>query len=214
MQFFLELTDRIKNHYRLQNDKKTWRRIIMNEPLRDSDFLSSEIYEFFKLQEIDSEIELDRKVWELNSTSGQVGQDNGLEYKILVKRYFYPLVPSFEQLISVIKQGDDRLHNSLILNVFGFFELRNFDTINISIEDPTIVFRHETFSIGNDYVGSNASKDDLLMQNIYSTAIENWLDHLKTGRTNFYADFHTIKKIDYLLEELDKFKANFIFNEE
>jgi hypothetical protein len=97
-------------------------------------------------------------------------------------------LPSREQLISVIANGDDRKNNSVIFNSEGLFELIDCDFFDISQEYPNIVMRYETFTAGNDFVGIEAANDNRLIKDIYTQSLEYWLIYLLTNKTHFYAD--------------------------
>lgn len=95
--------------------------------------------------------------------------------------------PSEAELISVIRQGDDRQTNSLLLNIYGFFEIR--EHYSVDYHDPSIVLRFETFLAGNDYVGESAANDEDEIEKNYAHALNYWDMHLKTGKTHFYTDY-------------------------
>ena len=91
--------------------------------------------------------------------------------------------PTKENLIEVIKSGDDSHDNVLVLNLNGSFELIN-GCGGYAVEAEkgrNYVVRCETFFAGNDYVGENASKDDKFIDRLYSWAIRYWNDYKKTG---------------------------------
>lgn len=206
MEFFIELTND-QTTYRLQNDK-TWH--LLNErQLKDKDYLTSNVSEIIKLQEIDRPIDLNGRQWKLNPTSSSFGDESVLTYQVYTNRDIIPRTPSRDQLKSIIAQGDDSFNNSLILNPHGFYELRNFHTLNFSIKDPTILHRHETFSAGNDYVGQEASEDQSLIDELYSTSLEHWLINLKYGRLNMYSDHHTQKTAEELIIEIEEIKTGY-----
>lgn len=181
MEFYLELTDR-KNCFRLQNNGSWRQRDYHERKLADNDFLSEKVFELILLQE-------KNKVVDIDGTSYNVMLENGdsdLYYDVFVKRGIFPLIPAKEQLRSIIRQGDDRIPNSLILNVYGFFELRNFYTMQLDIDDPTLVFRYETFAAGNVYVGEESANDNRYIDDLYTTFLKGWYEHLNGGHTNMY----------------------------
>lgn len=206
MKFYLELTDDSET-YRLQKDD-SWRKITeMN--ICDSDYTSTNGNEVMLKQKVDSTIELEGKKRELNSTSRTFGQGNVLDYNAFVLRKEFPETPSKEQLVATIKNGNDSINNSLVLNVNGLFELRNFNSINLSIQDPTIVMRNETFGAGNEYVGESAANHIDFINDIYSSALEYWYDHLKTGATNMYSDSRASNGIEHNLKEIEALKTDY-----
>jgi hypothetical protein len=200
MKFYVEIEAEI-NKYRLQTDH-SWKKIDSKE-LSKTDLLTSDICELIKLQEIDENVVLDGKEWKLNSTSMSFGENNYAYYGIYTKRKISPLIPSKEQLKSVLAQGDDRINNTLILNAYGLFELREFNTLNLSFKDPSIVMRNETFIAGNGYVGNNVIGDDNYVNQLYRNALSFWLMHLKSGKTNFYSDVNTNQTESELINEIE-----------
>lgn len=205
--FYIELTaDRKK--YRLQADKSTWLNTNSKE-ITDEDFITPDIYKIIKLQQVDSKIIIEGQECRLNPTSSFLGEKNIYGYEVYVTRDIFPLTPTKEQLVSTIHHGDDRISNSLILNVHGFFELRIRETISLEIQDPTIVVRNETFDSGNDYVGIDAAKDEILIDGLYASALELWTLHLQTGRTNFYCDYSAKKTVSESLNQLEKLEKAF-----
>ncbi|MNT01434.1 hypothetical protein D3C72_1359000 [compost metagenome] len=108
----------------------------------------------------------------------------------------------------MLRQGDDRNSNSLILNVYGFFELRARECINI-ISDPTIIFRNETFQAGNGYVGVESSNDKRFVDAMYLEAIIHWKKHLETGITGLYSDDMHGGYIENLINEIENLKVDF-----
>jgi len=204
MKFYIELTDDIST-FRLQSDL-SWRKIETRD-IQDIDFLTPDVYELIKIQEVNGQIKLNNKNWKLNPTSSLFGEKQKLNYRIFTIRCIKPPIPSRDQLISVIAQGDDRINNSLILNVHGLFELRDFYTLNLSFKDPTIVLRNETFSAGNGYVGKDAAKDANLIKGLYAVSLYHWLIHLQNGLTNMYSDtIMTDKPINELIKEIEDIK--------
>ena len=200
MKFYIELSNRI-NTYRLQNDK-SWR-ALKSRKLMQSDFLTSKSSEIIQLQEHELTLNLEDKDWKINhSAVNKLGDRSHLYYNVYVNRSFFPKLPSKEQLISVMKQGDDRMHNSLILNVFGFYELRNFHTLILNIKDPTIVYRNETWSRGNGYVGEEILKNSAFLDSIYENSLEYWLTHLQNGLTNMYSDIQATMTLDEIISEI------------
>lgn len=97
------------------------------------------------------------------------------------------MVPTKEDLIEVIKNGDDSLDNVLVLNLDGSFELIN-GCGGYAVEaekEEDYVVHYETFDAGNDYVGENASKDNEHIDRLYSWALRYWDKYEKTGEYPF-----------------------------
>jgi len=206
MEFYIQL-ENIGTYFRLQDDKKTWRLISKDFSLLKEDYLSSNIDEIIRLQEINKEVEINGKKWRINPKSGRIGDPQNLFSSVYIKRNSFPLIPDKEQLISTIWNGNDDINNSLILNVNGSFELRNFYDL-LEVDDPTIIYRYETFIAGNDYVGEEAAKDEHLINSIFTSALKHWLAHLSSGRTNSYMDESFGGNSISLLEDIKKLKLS------
>lgn len=195
----------------MQSDEKTWKRI-ESRSLEGSEFLTSDVCEVIRLQKFDCPIEIDGERFVINKETPisitEDNDDNRLYYNFHVARDFFPILPSKEQLISVLRQGDDRNSNSLILNVYGFFELRARECINI-ISDPTIIFRNETFQAGNGYAGVESSNDKRFVDAMYLEAIIHWKKHLETGITGLYSDDMHGGYIENLINEIENLKVDF-----
>lgn len=95
------------------------------------------------------------------------------------------MAPDKEQLRKVIADGDDTVHNVLVLCTNGKFKL--IQGIGVQVADHlNYVTRWETFSAGNGYVGINASKDDVFLNATMRWANTAWKRYLKTGDTKQY----------------------------
>lgn len=202
MKFYLELSNNIET-YRLQKDD-SWRPI-GERSIKETDFLTESSQEIMLKQKVDSTITIGDKTWKVNTSESMFGETDKLYYDAHVLRTNTPETPSKEQLISTIRNGNDAINNSLILNVYGKFELRNFAKVNLSIEDPTIVVRNETFGAGNEYVGEKAANHKSFIDDIYACTLENWLNHLKTGGTNMYSDTRATKSVGDILLDIEQF---------
>ena len=199
MEFYLELSNGSKT-FRLQKDK-SWRDVKSAE-LLPTDFLSSDAKEIIQLQKSNIVINIEGENWQIKPEDGNFGEDNILYYDVFVVRKNFSKLPSKEQLIALIEQGNDKINNSLIVNIEGVFELRDFYTLNISIDDPTIAGRNETFSAGNDYVGRAAASDNKYIDELYLNCLSMWVDHLESGCTNLYQGDSRPQSIDDLLNKI------------
>lgn len=206
MKFYLELTNNIKT-FRLQGDK-TWREVISRELVK-TDFTTSHVFEMILLQKMDTSITVGGKKWRVEPDHSTLGETDTLYYKVYVDRSIFPIIPSKEQLISVIKQGDDRYTNSLILNTYGFYELREFRTMNISYEDPTIVLRNETFQAGNEYVGRVASEHSRFIDSLYIDSLYYWSINMESGKTNMYSDYNVSENLEDIIEKIKSLEKEF-----
>ena len=181
MKFYLELGNN-KVSYRLQSDMK-WKKIVSKQ-IGNGDFLTDDPSEVVKLQKKDSKIEIDDTQWNLNPSGTFLGATNDLFYRVFIQRHKTPDSPSKEQLIRIIKEGDDTKHNLLILNAYGKFELKDFDSEDRMISDPLEILCYEVFNAGNDYVGEAASKDNDHIDKLYKYFMNGWLVHMDSGKTN------------------------------
>lgn len=207
IEFFIELTGDTQS-FRLQTDIFSWREITIRD-LTDNDFRTSDIYEIIRLQEVESRININGVTWELNSSEHILGETDSLDYEVYVKRTFFPLTPTRQQLVSTLEQGDDRISNALILNVYGFFELRPRETISSTIKDPSIIFRYETFDAGNEYVGREAAEHTEFVDELFAGALSYWLEHLQNGKVNYYSDARTLETIPELLQRIQLKRQEF-----
>lgn len=90
--------------------------------------------------------------------------------------------PNKENLIEVIKNGDDSHNNVLVLNLDASFELINGDGIDDvkNVKGNNYIVRYETFNAGKDYVGKSASNDNKFIDRIYNKSLEYWNKYTET----------------------------------
>lgn len=208
MKFYIELTG--NSNFRLQLDQ-SWRLVEDNAPLAESDFLTSDAIEVIRLQELNTELRLNNETWKINPDFRSIYGDD-LTYRILVMRESYPQLPSREQLQSVIKQGDQRVSNCFILNVYGFYELRDYLTLNLDIKDPTVVCYNPEMDKeeGLSYVGKTAASHERHIESLYLYSLELWLKHLKTGSTSMWMDFSSDISLEGVNAEINNFREEFL----
>jgi hypothetical protein len=193
MSFYIQL-ERNDKIFRFQKDKN-WR-ILENLDFQDTDFITDLGSELMNIQTIDSEMILEGITWEINPTSSTLfADDNVLNYQIY-KRCVELIIPSKEQLISVVAKGDDSKTNFVILGDNGLYSLHQFDNFNFSYEYPNIVVRNEAFIEGNGYVGFEASTDKSFINDLYLESLEYWLIHLQKGKTNMFSDGSMNRRIE------------------
>ena len=191
IKFYLELSNS-ERKFRLQSDREIWREIYSCE-LQPDDFITENIYEIIRLQ--------DEKWWKISAEGSFVSEEISLirSFKEVAQRLFYrvfairgdsPVLPSKEQLISVIRQGDDRLDNTLVLNIDGLFELRSYRMGVIA--DPTVIVRFKRFPCNEGYVGVTASNEEELMERYYRESIRLWLEHNTTGKMNIFCHYNSV----------------------
>jgi hypothetical protein len=116
------------------------------------------------------------------------------------------MTPSKEQMREVISKGDNAKNNSLILNQYGIFELRDFEFLDIN-NDKSIVVRFETLSKNTDFVGQDASNDSIFIDNTFIAMLECWVGYLNTKRINYYTDTTQGGKEADLIAEIVKLTA-------
>lgn len=115
------------------------------------------------------------------------------------------IIPSKDQYIQTIKNGDDSVHKKVILNLDGKFEVVKNSDFDI---DSEYVGRSETLDAGNGYVGIAASEDNEYINSSYAMFLEGWLSHIKTGRKKMYLDVYPRKTPEQLLQEIEAFYKN------
>lgn len=199
IKFYIDIFHDYERKYRLREDG-TYRQLDNDFSLISGDFVSENPVAIRNHIDVDTTIKINGGSYPLNPTSGTLGEVDRFHTYVYVKREVKPELPSLEQLTQVIESGDDRRSNILILNVLGKFELR--DMRSMDYRDPTIILRYESFIAGNGYIGSEAAKDENFIHSLYSTALEEWRDHLKTGRVNHYRDDFSQKNVGDLKSEI------------
>ena len=108
-----------------------------------------------------------------------------LYYRVFVLREALPFLPVREQLESIIRYGNDRADNAVVLTIDGLFELRS---CPFTVHDPFIVASFEKFPATGGFIGEEAAKDKKYLDSIYWKAVEFWVRHSITGETNFFSD--------------------------
>ena len=211
MIFTIDLTHYCKL-YRHQNDN-SWRSIGNNVlQLVENDFQTLNPQEVVHMSRRDEfQMKLDGVLYRVNSrVNSRVNDTNTLYYSSTVFRREFPETPSLEQLQNVIANGDDSRNNSLILNVYGNFELRPAPPYDFTVNDPTVIFRNETYIQGNRYVGAEAARDERHINGEYATSLDSWIDHLKTGDIKDYSDSLTNRTVNDMLQEIDQLRQTWV----
>jgi hypothetical protein len=208
MIFTVELRGGFDTAYRLQTDGQ-WRKMERDYSLREDDFKTSDPREVIRRTPYGTEILIDHVQYKVSPTVGQLAEVLSGD-SMVFRRGFPSDLPNKEQLQSVISTGDDEHHNSLILNLYGKFELRQRPPFDINRNDPSVVVRHETFASGNNYVGLEASKDTELIDRLFHSSLQKWADHLKTGSTQEYVGVPATKPIDEIYDEIRLLKEQWI----
>ena len=83
--------------------------------------------------------------------------------------------PELKQLIDVIKNGNDDINNTLYLKSDGEFSLYFEDKILFKNSEIDYIGRYETFSAGKGYIGEEASKDEVHINDLFQIFLHSWL---------------------------------------
>ena len=205
MIFTIEL-DGIVVRYRLQKSG-SWR------ALRDDLQLSGDDYTTMDPESVDSltpkgtTLELEGTHYKVNPSEATL-TDAVLGSASTCFRTVFPRVPSVDQLRQTIAAGDDSHMNVHVLNIDGLFELRQRPPFDITRNDPSVVVRHETFAAGNGYVGPQAARSRQLINDLYDSSIEAWLEHLRTGETQEFSDLPSEMSRQQVLAALETLRQD------
>lgn len=209
MKYYIQL-ENLTVFFRFKNSGE-WKKIPFSEVNNtfEDDFLTTNVRELKNLVTDDTEITIDNETWIINPSHWSFNDRNVILHKeIYIKRDQFPIIPDINQLVDVIRNGNDRVNNSLILNLDGKFELfENF----INNKDQNVVVRNETYIANNKYVGKEPSNDLIFINNIYLTMLKGWYSHLITNKINIYVDTYiTDDTIEGLREKIHLLEENFL----
>ncbi|TNE48288.1 MAG: hypothetical protein EP343_16885 [Deltaproteobacteria bacterium] len=193
--------------FRLQQDN-TWRLLEQRMHLQPGDYFSEEPEGVLFRSAAKKRLEQDLPLEE-SGDNPFFSARNMVTFSSRVLRRKFPALPDMEQLTKTIREGNDHVNNSLILNSHGAFELRPRPPYNPSLNDPSVAVRNETFGAGNGYVGREPASDFSFMMTLYSNLLDYWVLHLATGQTNLYVDSYANKSMEVLMKELDDVEARF-----
>ncbi len=94
-----------------------------------------------------------------------------------------------EELVKVIRKGDDSRHNVLVIGLDGKFLLGSqVYMIAARRQDIPVAVRHEMFCADNGYVGPEAAEDQKHINQTYLASLEGWYNHIFTGRLDMFMD--------------------------
>jgi len=217
MLYTLELRNKYHEKFRLQKDN-SWRKL---DPgiisLISEDFATTDSKELIEKScpinknYLSDEVVLNEKSYSLLGLfRGYVTDDTTMKYYSTILRKDYPKMPEREQLIDCIKNGNDWVDNSLVLNINGCFELQQH-----SVDDLSTVLRFQTIPARNRRVGHqwDNEPDDYFQRFIdlyYTSAISYWIIHLKTGEILHYTLGSCNSDLSSLLSELKTTEENWI----
>ncbi|MBW3015769.1 hypothetical protein KY330_05070 [Candidatus Woesearchaeota archaeon] len=214
MKYTIEAKKFFQPQYRLQVDD-TWRELDKEASIEPNDYVfdidtPGAKHRYLSWKRSDLELELENKVFKVNATS--MDMRNFMDHlSIDATLHRTGRIPdvSKEQLINVIRAGDDSYTNVLTLDVYGKFALHDFNRRSFQDldNDLRIVARHEAFCQGNDYVGYDAADDKHCINTFYTNMLAAWTIHLATGRLHNFAD-GTDKSEEELLKEIEEYKRH------
>lgn len=101
------------------------------------------------------------------------------------------------ELKKILKEGDDRVRNTLVINENGYFKL-------VQEDGNLYPVRFESFDPGNQYVGASVEQDEI--DEYFGYALSGWLIYLKHGETVF---------VDYRMDSMsdeEKIRQIKLFN--
>lgn len=102
-----------------------------------------------------------------------------------------------QEINMLMKNADDRLGNTLVINEFGFAQI-----IPGHFDKHTYPVSQETWCSRNNYVGKYSSLSDL--DQSYEWMLEGWLDYLERG-VAVYMDYSSNRlTVKELLKEIKK----------
>lgn len=82
--------------------------------------------------------------------------------------------PNRNQLIEIVRNGDDRRDKSIVLRENGSFDLV-YGAVIYQLSPSEYVARTETLDIGNSYVGIEAAQDMTTIDKFYKMFLEAWI---------------------------------------
>lgn len=203
MKFTIELQNDFVR-FRLQKDN-SWRQYAGNEDLIETDFVSTDTTEISRKSNLKGQVkEINGKKYDINPNEW-LTKNEQLNYESLIFRQDYPEPPKRKQLIDVIAAGDDDENNCLILNNNGILELIRPIPVD-DVNNPSIIVRHEIFIAGNGYVGIEASKDQSYIDELYTSSMEHWLEHLRNHVTQNFSDTPPNRTLEQIRRELKEIR--------
>ena len=195
MKFSINFTNQLK-YYRLKKDN-TWqliddfRKISDNDRLFDSPERAKESLNEFGRIEIEGKV-----VYPIIGAQ----KPGGLKKMVLTHRDEMPsYILTREDLLKVVRNGDDRFDNILVLDFQGKPHLIRITDDYKHTEAASYPIRHERFPKNSRHVGGSISISN--NEAIYLTFLKKWCAHLKTGKM-LSVDHYTNSTEDEILNEL------------
>lgn len=189
------------NLFRLQRDGSWRARDRKDVVLQENDFSTRSVAVAAGRAEQFDRITLDGSDFPTKSPLGRSLADRIADVTSCALRDRFPETPTLAQLDAVIRTGDDSRTQSLVLTVDGQFELWELDDIDLSVNNPFIVCRHEAFGFGNEYKGNHAAANDTtFLEDIFAPSLASWVRHLESGQTQDFIDYNDSRSSEVLTQ--------------
>lgn len=192
----------LESVYRLKNDFK-WE---PQENFKDIDLKKDMI--FFNHEDAENWLN-DRKIIMINGekvnvygTEVRYLANDDFYIEIVVHRNLKPNIFTKNELKKILKEGDDRYNNSLIIDFEGNVKLVQSNPEDV-ISHANYAVVNKVYNSGNGFVGRDF--DDSYIELIYLNLLDNWVLHLETGRSiymNYCEDNIDEKKVFNRINEL------------
>lgn len=196
----------LRNTFRLQQDGE-WKRIEPTQriTLADGDFSTGDLDEIRSHILEDEVIEIDGDSYHVHPRVRSLGDQNVLSHQFWVARDTPPPLPSQEQLLQAI--SDTPVQEgmiSLCLNVHGDFVVLSVPPMPFG--NPSIAVRNE--SVFADEYGDVSSIDSQYIKRTYRDALQEWCNHIRTGRVLLYDDTGTTRALTDIMSEIEEMRGN------
>lgn len=100
-----------------------------------------------------------------------------------------------QEIESTMRNADDRVNNQLVIDENGYAKVIERD--EYSYLYPV---RHESWAVGNMYVGKYSNLETL--EDDYISSLQGWLLYLKTGETTYMDYVHDNHDEEALIQEI------------
>jgi len=176
--------------YRLQEDY-SWKQLNDNKGISEGDLAFSNPFGAQKECDVRKD-----KIIEINGISYQINPDRpdltegGIAFvSPHIHRTTKPRRFSQEEMRRALSTGDDSLHNTLVLDIYGYFRLTDeMDRFDVR-GDPRVAV-YSPLPQGEGYVGTGPStKAKMVFGHLFRAMTSRWTHHLKTGQIKLYTDF-------------------------
>ncbi|ASS50165.1 MAG: hypothetical protein A3D31_11395 [Candidatus Fluviicola riflensis] len=206
MEFCLNIVDIFYGiNYRLKKDN-TWQVCTDPKIVRETDFTTKDKQQIFDLQTSNRELTINGKVYIVNSTAGDgISMDKDLCYAVYGFYDQYPSSPDIQQLKAVLLNGNDQIHNTLILRTDSKFYLEPIESFPRKLMNPEIVVQFEGFHAENGFInkGMNESDFTLNLETYFRTGMSYWKSLLLNKYIHEKSDYPEGEGIDELLDIYD-----------